>query len=68
MAYRKIDQAMSKGKRWAEEQLKAGIRITPNMVEQAAARAFQHRGQQYLFVTSAMEALLEKDIQFEKPA
>ena len=60
MAYRKIEHAMRKGRRRAEEQFKAGVRITPELVERAAAQASQHRGQQYLFMTSAMEVVLEK--------
>ena len=60
MAYRKIDQAMRRGKRWAEEQVKSGVVITPELVEKAASEAFQHIGQQYLFMTSAMEVVLEQ--------
>jgi len=29
MTYRKVDQAMRRGQQWAEEQVKAGIAITP---------------------------------------
>ncbi len=51
MAYRKIDQAMRRGKRWVEEQIKPGVAITPDLIEKAASEAFQHLGQQYLFMT-----------------
>ncbi len=68
MAYRKIDQAMRRGKRWAEEQIKAGVAITPDLVEKAASEAFQHVGQQYLFMTSAMEVMLEHDSPLKQSA
>lgn len=68
MAYRKIAQAMSRGRKWAEEQLRTGGDITPEMLEQAASEAFHHRGQQYVFTTSAMEVLLEKDKALAKSA
>ena len=68
MAYRKIEQAMRKGKRWAEERLQSGGTVTPELVEQAAAEAFQHLGQQYLFMTSAMEVVLDREKPLRKSA
>lgn len=58
-----IRRAMNAGSRWAEKQLSAGVSITPEAVEKAAADRFDHRGSQYLFVTSALDVLQQWEAQ-----
>lgn len=59
MALSKIARAMKRGKCWAEEQVKAGKNITPDSIEQAAMETYDHLGYRYLFMTSALEVVLE---------
>lgn len=63
-----IRRAMNAGRRWAEEQVKLGREITPEAAEKAAAEQFQHRGSQYLFLTSALDVVLRLEEQTLKRA
>ena len=63
MGVTRIRQAMSAGKRWAETQLKNGIEITPSSADQAAHEKYSHLGFRHLFMTSALEVLLETQAQ-----
>lgn len=56
-----IGRAMKAGKRWATEQLKQELEITPASAEQAAQERFGHKGLQHLFIISALEILLEAE-------
>lgn len=60
MALSKIARAMKRGRNWAEEQLEAGESITPDSIEQAATGIYDHLGHRYLFMTSALEVILER--------
>jgi hypothetical protein len=59
----RIRQAMNAGRRWAETQLKHGIEITPSSADEAAHEKYAHLGFQQLFMTSALEVLLEQQAQ-----
>jgi hypothetical protein len=54
----RIRIAMDAGERWAEQQMKNGIAITPSSAEEAAHEKFTHAGSQYLFLCSALEVAL----------
>jgi len=68
MGVTRIRQAMNAGKRWAETQLKNGIEITPSSADQAAHEKYSHFGFQHLFMTSALEVLLETQAQVPSEA
>jgi len=57
----RIRRAMNAGRRWATEQLKQGHEITPASTEDAAKNKYDHLGMQYLFMTSALEVLLDTE-------
>lgn len=61
----RIRRAMNAGKRWAADQQEQGHEITPESVEAAAREKYSHFGMQYLFMTSALEVVLEQEA---KPA
>jgi hypothetical protein len=61
LATDRIRRAMNAGKRWATQQLKQEIEITPSSAEQAAQEHFQHKGLQHLFIISALEILFEAE-------
>jgi hypothetical protein len=54
----RIRIAMDAGKRWAEQQMKNGIEITPSSAEVAAHEKFAHAGSQHLFLCSALDVAL----------
>ena len=54
----RIRIAMGAGKRWAEQQMKNGIAITPSSAEEAAHEKFTHGGSQHLFLCSALDVAL----------
>jgi hypothetical protein len=54
----RIRIAMDAGKRWAEQQMKNGIEITPAAAEEAALEKFTHAGSQHLFLCSALDVAL----------
>jgi hypothetical protein len=54
----RIGIAMDAGKRWAEQQIKNGIEITPASAEEAAHEKFTHAGSQHLFLCSALDVAL----------
>ncbi len=68
MGVTRIRQAMDAGRRWAETQLKNGIEITPSFADQAAQEKYSHFGFQHLFLTSALEVLLETQAQVTSEA
>ena len=57
----RIRRAMDAGKRWAEDQFAHGIEITAASAEEAAKKKFHHLGMQYLFVSSALDLLLQEE-------
>ena len=59
MADDRIRRAMNAGKRWALEQVEAGVVITPSLAENAARNRFRHLGLQHLFIISALDVLFE---------
>jgi hypothetical protein len=61
MGVTRIRQAMNAGKRWADKQRKNGIEITPSSAYQAAQETYSHAGFRHLFMTSALEVLLETE-------
>ncbi|MBB6144314.1 hypothetical protein HNQ77_002266 [Silvibacterium bohemicum] len=68
MGVTRIRQAMNAGKRWAEKQQKDGIEIDPSSAEQAAQEKYSHAGFQHLFITSALEVLLDIETQAPQQA
>ena len=68
MGVTRIRQAMNAGKRWAEKQLKDGIEITPTSADQAAHEEYSHLGFRHLFMTSALEVLLQTEAQVTSEA
>ena len=63
MGVTRIRQAMNAGRRWAEKQLKDGIEITPASADQAAHEKYSHLGVRHLFMTAALEVLLQTEEQ-----
>lgn len=61
MATDRIRRAMNAGKRWATQQLRSGIEITPTSAEQAARKYSPQMGSQHLFIISALEVLFEAE-------
>jgi putative Ca2+/H+ antiporter (TMEM165/GDT1 family) len=49
---------MDAGKRWAEQQLKSGINVTPSSAEEAASQKFTHMGSRHLFWCAALDTAL----------
>lgn len=56
----RIRIAMDAGKRWAEQQLKSGINVTPSSVEEAASQKFTHMGSRHLFCCAALDTALQE--------
>lgn len=54
----RIRIAMDAGKRWAEQQQKGGLEVTPASAEEAARERFTHMGLQHLFFCSALDRAL----------
>lgn len=64
----RIRTAMDAGKRWADEQMKRGIEVTPSSAEEAAHKKFNHAGSQHLFWCSALDtALLRGGVEGDAP-
>lgn len=61
MRANRIRLAMDAGKGWAEDQLEHGIEITAASAEEVAKKKFSHLGMQYLFVSSALDRLLQEE-------
>lgn len=68
MGVTRIRQAMNAGKRWAENQLKNGIEITPSSAHQAAHEKYSHLGFRHLFMTSALEVMPQTEAQVTSEA
>ena len=68
MGVTRIRQAMNAGRRWAEEQRKNGIEITESSADQAAHEKYSHLGFRHLFMTSALEVLLQTEAQVTSEA
>jgi hypothetical protein len=57
----RIRIAMDAGKRWAEQQLKSGINVTPSSAEEAANQKFTHMGSRHLFWCAALDTALQEN-------